>query len=42
LLQELNSDGQTIVMVTHEPEIAEQAQRQIIMRDGKILEDSHG
>jgi putative ABC transport system ATP-binding protein len=42
LLQELNSDGQTIVMVTHEPEIAEQAQRQIIMRDGKIMEDSHG
>lgn len=39
LLQELNADGQTIVMVTHEPEIADKAQRQIIMRDGKILED---
>lgn len=39
LLQELNADGQTIVMVTHEPEIADNAQRQIIMRDGKILED---
>lgn len=39
LLEELNRDGQTIVMVTHEPEIAEHAKRQIIMRDGKILED---
>jgi putative ABC transport system ATP-binding protein len=41
LLKALNREGQTIVMVTHEPEIAEQAQRQIIMRDGKILEDHH-
>jgi len=41
LLTELNSKGQTIVMVTHEAEIAEHAKRQIIMRDGKILEDQH-
>jgi putative ABC transport system ATP-binding protein len=41
LLKQLNRDGQTIVMVTHEAEIAEQAQRQIIMRDGKVLEDHH-
>ncbi len=40
LLQELNNDGQTIVMVTHEAEIAERARRQIIMHDGKILEDN--
>lgn len=39
LLRELNENGQTIVMVTHEPEIADCAQRQIIMRDGKILQD---
>ncbi len=39
LLRELNENGQTIVMVTHEPEIADNAQRQIIMRDGKILQD---
>ncbi len=39
LLKELNRDGQTIVMVTHEPEIAEHGQRQIIMRDGNIVED---
>ena len=41
LLTELNGKGQTIVMVTHEAEIAEHAKRQIIMRDGKILEDHH-
>jgi putative ABC transport system ATP-binding protein len=39
LLKELNREGQTIVMVTHEAEIADNAQRQIFMRDGKILED---
>ena len=39
LLKKLNENGQTIVMVTHEPEIADSAQRQIIMRDGKILQD---
>jgi putative ABC transport system ATP-binding protein len=38
LLQELNRDGQTIVMVTHEPEIAEFAQRTIHMMDGKIVD----
>ena len=41
LLKELNNEGQTILLVTHEPEIAEHATRQIIMKDGKILED-HG
>jgi len=39
LLKDLNENGQTIVMVTHEPEIADNAQRQIFMRDGKILQD---
>jgi putative ABC transport system ATP-binding protein len=36
LLQELNRDGQTIVMVTHEQEIADCASRQIFMQDGRI------
>jgi putative ABC transport system ATP-binding protein len=36
LLQELNRDGQTIIMVTHEPAIAEFASRQIMMTDGKV------
>ena len=39
LLTKLNREGQTIVMVTHEAEIAEHAKRQIMMRDGKIMED---
>jgi len=41
LLKSLNDGGQTIVMVTHEAEIAETAKRQILMRDGKIVEDHH-
>ena len=39
LLTELNREGKTIIMVTHEPEIAEYASRQIVIRDGVIIED---
>ena len=39
LLQELNRDGQTIVMVTHEQDIANFAQRQVHMMDGSILRE---
>jgi putative ABC transport system ATP-binding protein len=35
-LQELNSEGRTIIMVTHEPSIARRAKRQIYMKDGVI------
>jgi putative ABC transport system ATP-binding protein len=37
LLTELHQQGQTIVMVTHEDEIAEYAQRIIIMKDGEVV-----
>ncbi len=37
LFQELNRDGITIVMVTHEPDIAHFAKRVITMRDGEIV-----
>lgn len=37
LLTELHQQGQTIVMVTHEDDIAKYAQRVIIMKDGKII-----
>jgi putative ABC transport system ATP-binding protein len=38
LLRELNKDGQTIVMVTHEPEVAAFANRKINMTDGRIVD----
>ena len=40
LLTELNREGKTIIMVTHEPEIAAFAKRQIVIRDGVISSDS--
>ncbi len=36
---ELNKDGQTILMVTHEPEYAKMTDRVITLSDGKISED---
>lgn len=39
LLIELNNEGKTIIMVTHEPEIAAYAKRIIVLRDGIITED---
>jgi len=39
LLNELNAQGTTIVMVTHEPDLAGQASRIITLRDGAIVSD---
>jgi putative ABC transport system ATP-binding protein len=39
LMQELNAQGITVVVITHEPEVAEYASRQIHFRDGKIAQD---
>jgi putative ABC transport system ATP-binding protein len=39
LFQKLNDEGITIVMVTHEPDIAAFTKRNIMMRDGMIRED---
>ncbi|MBF0387427.1 MAG: ABC transporter permease [Candidatus Omnitrophica bacterium] len=39
ILKKLNAEGKTIVMVTHEREVAEHAKRIIFMRDGKIVSD---
>jgi putative ABC transport system ATP-binding protein len=39
LFQELNGQGITIIMVTHEPDIATYARRQIVFRDGLIIDD---
>jgi len=37
--QDLNNQGMTIVMVTHEPDIAAYTKRNIVMRDGVIVTD---
>lgn len=39
IFQKLNGEGHTIVMITHEPDIAAHAQRIIHIRDGKIFDD---
>lgn len=40
LFQKLHQEGHTIIFVTHNPEIAEYASRNINLRDGKIREDT--
>lgn len=40
LLLEANSEGQTVVLVTHDPHIGGACRRLVRMRDGKIEEDS--
>lgn len=39
LFQRLNADGLTIILVTHEPDIAQFAKREIVFRDGQIRRD---
>ncbi|WP_181780824.1 ABC transporter ATP-binding protein [Pseudonocardia pini] len=39
LFVELNEAGRTIVLITHEPEVAEFAQRVVTLRDGRIVGD---
>ena len=39
IFQDLNQQGHTIIMITHEQEIAEFAKRVIHIRDGKIIQD---
>jgi putative ABC transport system ATP-binding protein len=39
LLQQLNRDGMTIVLVTHEPDVSTFASRIVLFRDGRIVSD---
>jgi putative ABC transport system ATP-binding protein len=39
IFQQLNERGITIIMVTHEPDIAAYAQRNVVVRDGVVLSD---
>lgn len=40
IFRKLNNEGHTIVMITHEPDIAQNAKRIIHIKDGKVFEDS--
>jgi putative ABC transport system ATP-binding protein len=40
LIHELHDGGQTVVMVTHEPDIAAQCQRIVRLRDGRVVSDT--
>ncbi|MBR1881474.1 MAG: ABC transporter ATP-binding protein [Muribaculaceae bacterium] len=40
LFQELHHEGRTIIFVTHNPEIAQYSSRNIVLRDGKVRDDS--
>lgn len=40
IFQKLNDEGITLIVVTHEPDIAEYAARRIVFRDGQVLEDA--
>ncbi len=42
LLHELNDLGHTIILVTHDPVLAEQGTRKIVFKDGKLVEDVKG
>lgn len=40
IFQQLNDQGITVILVTHEADIAEYAQRRVLFRDGKVVEDA--
>jgi putative ABC transport system ATP-binding protein len=40
IFQRLNDDGITVVVVTHEPDVAQYAARRILFRDGRVIEDA--
>ena len=39
LFQRLNAEGRTILMITHDREVAEYADRVLVLRDGRVVED---
>jgi putative ABC transport system ATP-binding protein len=39
LFEQLHAEGQTIVVVTHDPDVAARAERRIVLRDGEVASD---
>ena len=39
IFEKLNQEGKTVIMVTHEPELAAMTQRILVMRDGRLTEE---
>ena len=39
VFQSLNDEGKTVVLITHEADIAEHARRVVVFRDGRLVED---
>src|SRR5204863_4867948 len=42
LFDQLHRGGNTVIVVTHEPDIAAHADRQVVLRDGKVVSDERG
>ncbi len=42
LLKRLHTQGQTIILITHDAQVASQAERIVIMRDGRIVDEIRG
>ena len=39
IIEQLNADGISLMVVTHDPDLGERARRHLFMRDGKIISD---
>jgi putative ABC transport system ATP-binding protein len=39
LIQGINDEGKTILIVTHEPDIAAMCKRNVVLKDGIIIDD---
>ncbi|MBW1835639.1 MAG: ABC transporter ATP-binding protein [Deltaproteobacteria bacterium] len=39
IFEKLNQDGRTVIIVTHDPEVADRARRKIVLEDGMLLSD---